>query len=165
MTDKGHGHVVPRKDGIKARCGGPALCSKCAMEQVRLDATAIPVHFVPIRETILVAKLGPCQQTGCKNETVARVFWPGGPTDQCRAHTMGLWNLSQHMGGFDLPIHPLAEKTIDHEPEDRRDADGNKVTLTRLCRLDPTWAASRIRHLEQQLKLDCITDLLKEARR
>ncbi len=28
----GHGHVVPRADGAKARCGGPALCSCCARE-------------------------------------------------------------------------------------------------------------------------------------
>jgi hypothetical protein len=28
----GHGHVVPRPDGAKARCGGPALCSVCAKE-------------------------------------------------------------------------------------------------------------------------------------
>lgn len=28
----GHGHVVPRRDGAKARCGGPALCSCCARE-------------------------------------------------------------------------------------------------------------------------------------
>lgn len=28
----GHGHVYPRPDGVKARCGGPALCSQCARE-------------------------------------------------------------------------------------------------------------------------------------
>jgi hypothetical protein len=28
----GHGHVVPRPDGARARCGGPALCSACAKE-------------------------------------------------------------------------------------------------------------------------------------
>jgi hypothetical protein len=27
-----HGHVTPRPDGVKARCGGPALCSECAKE-------------------------------------------------------------------------------------------------------------------------------------
>lgn len=30
--DVGHGHVTPRPDGMKARCGGPALCQKCAQE-------------------------------------------------------------------------------------------------------------------------------------
>jgi hypothetical protein len=28
-----HGHVVPRPDGAKARCGGPALCAQCAREK------------------------------------------------------------------------------------------------------------------------------------
>ena len=28
----GHGHVLPRPDGVKARCGGPNLCSVCAQE-------------------------------------------------------------------------------------------------------------------------------------
>lgn len=32
MTGLGHGHVHPRPDGVKARCGGPALCGKCAQE-------------------------------------------------------------------------------------------------------------------------------------
>lgn len=27
-----HGHVTPNPEGIKARCGGPALCSICARE-------------------------------------------------------------------------------------------------------------------------------------
>ena len=28
----GHGHVTPNANGTKARCGGPALCSRCAVE-------------------------------------------------------------------------------------------------------------------------------------
>jgi hypothetical protein len=32
----GHGHVVPRQDGAKARCGGPAICHECALEFARL---------------------------------------------------------------------------------------------------------------------------------
>lgn len=28
----GHGHVKPRPDGMKARCGGPAICKVCAAE-------------------------------------------------------------------------------------------------------------------------------------
>lgn len=31
----GHGHVYPRPDGVKARCGGPALCSTCAADAAR----------------------------------------------------------------------------------------------------------------------------------
>lgn len=29
---QGHGHVNPRADGAKARCGGPRLCKACAAE-------------------------------------------------------------------------------------------------------------------------------------
>jgi hypothetical protein len=28
----GHGHVIPRQDGAKARCGGPAFCKLCQKE-------------------------------------------------------------------------------------------------------------------------------------
>jgi hypothetical protein len=38
MNDIGHGHVVPRSDGVKARCGGPAMCGDCAKELARLQA-------------------------------------------------------------------------------------------------------------------------------
>ena len=32
----GHGHVTSRPDGAKARCGGPALCPACALEEAQL---------------------------------------------------------------------------------------------------------------------------------
>lgn len=31
--NEGHGHVVPRPDGVKARCGGPAFCRVCQREK------------------------------------------------------------------------------------------------------------------------------------
>lgn len=30
--NRGHGHVLPRPDGFKARCGGPTQCAVCASE-------------------------------------------------------------------------------------------------------------------------------------
>lgn len=33
MSNTGHGHVIPRADGAKARCGGPALCLACQIEK------------------------------------------------------------------------------------------------------------------------------------
>lgn len=33
--NEGHGHVYPRPDGIKARCGGPAFCKGCAIDATR----------------------------------------------------------------------------------------------------------------------------------
>lgn len=32
----GHGHVWERPDGVKARCGGPGLCSDCRADDMRL---------------------------------------------------------------------------------------------------------------------------------
>jgi len=34
----GHGHVKPRPDGLKSRCGGPGICPQCSNElgQLRL---------------------------------------------------------------------------------------------------------------------------------
>jgi len=37
-TNTGHGHVTPRSDGVKARCGGPGFCSVCNAEQALLRA-------------------------------------------------------------------------------------------------------------------------------
>jgi hypothetical protein len=31
----GHGWVFPRPDGAKVRCGGPAICHKCALDLAR----------------------------------------------------------------------------------------------------------------------------------
>lgn len=28
----GHGHVTPRPDGFRARCGGPGICETCSRE-------------------------------------------------------------------------------------------------------------------------------------
>lgn len=32
-----HGHVTPRGDGAKARCGGPSLCMTCKLEEKYLQ--------------------------------------------------------------------------------------------------------------------------------
>jgi hypothetical protein len=32
LTNFGHGHVYPRADGGKMRCGGPGICLACAKE-------------------------------------------------------------------------------------------------------------------------------------
>lgn len=37
-TNTGHGHVWERPDGTKARCGGPVMCSKCALDAAALKA-------------------------------------------------------------------------------------------------------------------------------
>lgn len=50
----GHGHVTPRADGVKARCGGPTLCRVCQKEQAALythpaDQVAEPVLERPAK--------------------------------------------------------------------------------------------------------------------
>lgn len=37
--DVGHGHVIPRPDGVRARCGGPRLCRECSRDLARQRAT------------------------------------------------------------------------------------------------------------------------------
>jgi hypothetical protein len=39
IVGQGHGHVTPRADGVKARCGGPSLCNQCWAEQRALLST------------------------------------------------------------------------------------------------------------------------------
>lgn len=33
----GHGHVFPRADGVRARCGGPKMCKECSFDQAAKD--------------------------------------------------------------------------------------------------------------------------------
>jgi DnaJ-class molecular chaperone len=38
LSRTGHGHVVPRVDGAKARCGGVMYCDKCKYEREYIAA-------------------------------------------------------------------------------------------------------------------------------
>jgi len=72
----GHGHVRPRPDGLKARCGGPRICSECARE---LAAAAIPAaQFGPIDlSPTQIALLDKMREHG---NTIIRLpggFWTG----------------------------------------------------------------------------------------
>lgn len=51
MSSTGHGHVTPRADGAKARCGGPTLCLVCAREARQLMGVRIPRKAQPARKT------------------------------------------------------------------------------------------------------------------
>jgi hypothetical protein len=53
MSDCGHGHVWPVAGGLKARCGGPAICSKCA-----IDAAAKAAGEVRYPPPAIGARLG-----------------------------------------------------------------------------------------------------------
>lgn len=41
--DQGHGHVFPRPDGSRARCGGPRICGLCARDLARKNSDAVPI--------------------------------------------------------------------------------------------------------------------------
>ena len=36
-ANTGHGHVFPRPDTVKARCGGPGICSECSADAMQKD--------------------------------------------------------------------------------------------------------------------------------
>ena len=40
-TGCGHGHVYPMPNGVKARCGGPKICSACAKDFAELIGTTL----------------------------------------------------------------------------------------------------------------------------
>lgn len=37
--NKGHGHVYPRADGVRMRCGGPGMCRECSAELLHKAAS------------------------------------------------------------------------------------------------------------------------------
>lgn len=58
-------------------------------------------------------------------------------------------------GSFDpgLKPHPLGvQDAADRLRYRFRDRDGNPITLDTLCRMEPAWAANRIRELEEMVK-------------
>lgn len=44
-ANDGHGHVWPRADGMRARCGGPGLCPECSREAEAKNADTVPADF------------------------------------------------------------------------------------------------------------------------
>lgn len=40
-TNSGHGHVWPRPDGMRARCGGVVLCATCRADAALLEQCPI----------------------------------------------------------------------------------------------------------------------------
>lgn len=84
-SNTGHGHVFPRPDGARARCGGPALCSHC-----RADAER--------------------EQLGGPREP--RVWLP---TDTVPGDVLVLTHAGPVLRGRDLPIqrvHPVVEVLV-----------------------------------------------------
>ncbi|EML5398589.1 hypothetical protein RI828_001259 [Pseudomonas aeruginosa] len=53
----GHGHVLPRADGVKMRCGGPGLCSECTADASRARAALAQPSPAPELERPEVAEV------------------------------------------------------------------------------------------------------------
>lgn len=49
-----HGHVTPRPDGQRARCGGPGICPVCSVEQAEKlsESKAVAKDDIVLRFTI-----------------------------------------------------------------------------------------------------------------
>ncbi len=47
-ANTGHGHVYPRPDGVRARCGGPEMCGECSIDFVRELARVIKLLDNPV---------------------------------------------------------------------------------------------------------------------
>ena len=45
----GHGHVYVRPDGMRTRCGGPRICSVCAIDQAQFDEDEENIALVSVR--------------------------------------------------------------------------------------------------------------------
>lgn len=45
----GHGHVLPREDGERARCGGPGMCLQCGREVTRLTTEEMAAYHTRLR--------------------------------------------------------------------------------------------------------------------
>lgn len=58
--NRGHGHVHPRPDGFKARCGGPGLCAECSCEA--FEGKVVP-DYGPTPELYKRAPAPPCYRT------------------------------------------------------------------------------------------------------
>jgi hypothetical protein len=65
----GHGHVRPRSDGVKARCGGPAMCRECAVELVRLGMNG-PAGETPEQALLRVRRVRAGADAAFNTETL-----------------------------------------------------------------------------------------------
>lgn len=64
QENTGHGHVYPRPDGIRARCGGPGICAECSREAARKASGETTITPTPVT----VERLHPCPFCGGEPE-------------------------------------------------------------------------------------------------
>lgn len=104
----GHGHVRPRPDGQRARCGGPAICPVCATEQAQaLRAQAAGTDKRPLCPHGWVQT--ECE--ACNNATPVVVFFGNyaAARDACRAVN---WHSPPRVHNTLLAIHGFGPGTV-----------------------------------------------------
>ena len=86
-TNSGHGHVFPRPDGVKARCGGPAICPECAHDCEQLHILAAQRAVAPTEAAGCPNSAAPAS-TLSKRELIALVVVHALLSDTARTGTM-----------------------------------------------------------------------------
>jgi len=109
----GHGHVRPRPDGVKARCGGPGLCSVCSREAAAMKATASR----PARTLVAFAGLARSGKSTAAMHLVDAHGWQrirfAGPLKSMMA-ALGLTNAEIEGDRKELPCELLCGQTPRH---------------------------------------------------
>lgn len=78
MNNTGHGHVTPRADGVRTRCGGPGLCTVCMREAAALAQAK--KHRRRTKELSQIAP--PTQHSAGNNEAVTEATNTALPWDE-----------------------------------------------------------------------------------
>lgn len=60
----GHGHVFPRLDGVRARCGGPGFCAECSHDLARKN-NGEPREPLASKDVVQRLRLGD-EPVGCE---------------------------------------------------------------------------------------------------
>jgi Lar family restriction alleviation protein len=96
MTNQnaGHGHVFPRPDGVKAKCGGPAVCAVCAVDLVKQKADAGHAATTPASEPLPCPFCGGSARIAYKGDHFVtcqgcKAFGPDADSDET---AIKLWN-------------------------------------------------------------------------
>lgn len=73
LRNTGHGHVFPRPDGVRSRCGGPATCDDChADHEAKVKAEVLTVAAGADPNVIAAARVIHAQQCGCQLSVLSR---------------------------------------------------------------------------------------------
>lgn len=104
-TNTGHGHVWERPDGVKARCGGPGMCTQCAFDladKEKSNTTARSKDEIDIRMIRSILGLSPIHDP----VAAVRVLYEGGREAFLKARGEA-WN-----GGIHVRTPNLAEAVL-----------------------------------------------------